>query len=107
MDRLELFDSIKAQCGDIIEIFSYKNRDYGADKDAFDNFRKTAQRFTEEGLTEKQGMIKALMILQDKHLVGLSHTLGTGKEDKERFLDVAVYALLARSIMSEGETIKE
>lgn len=96
--RRWLAKNITKQCDEILSLFLYKNKDYGADEDAFANFRKSAARFG-TAKTEKERMIQVLMILQDKHLVGLSHTLGTGKEDKERLLDVAIYSLLARAIL--------
>jgi len=96
--RRWLAENITKQCDEILSLFLYKNKDYGADADAFANFRKSAERFG-TAKTEKERMIQVLMTLQDKHLVGLSHTLGTGKEDMERLLDVAVYALLARAIL--------
>ena len=105
MNRNDLADNIKEQCDETIKLFFNKNSDYGENNDACANFRKTAARLGEEGKNEKQRMIKTLMVLQDKHLVGLSHTLGTGKEDNERFLDVAIYALIARSILQEETNI--
>ncbi|MEN6565884.1 MAG: hypothetical protein ABFC57_06250 [Veillonellales bacterium] len=106
--RKELAAYIVKSCDDIKSLFNYKNQDYGEDKDAFANFRKTVQRivipFMEShgvSITEKEAMFMVAMIYQDKHLVALSQTGVNGNEVAERLQDVANYALIMKA-MVEG-----
>lgn len=111
MNRRELTDSVKESCVEIGNTFSYKNQDYGADNDAFANFRKTAQRLVipfmaryNVPLAEKDAMFLVMQILQDKHLVALSQTGLKGNEVAERLVDVATYSLLMKALYTEGIT---
>lgn len=108
-NRGSLANKIKESCIEICDIFNYKNQDYGADKDAFANFRKTAQRlvipFMESRgvqIKEQEAMFLVMQILQDKHLVALSQTGLRGNEVAERLVDVATYSLLMKALYEEA-----
>jgi phosphotransferase system HPr-like phosphotransfer protein len=108
--REKLAEFIAKSTDDIKKLFSYKNTEYGADADAFSNFRKTANRvlkpFMEKhGVTvdEKELMFLVALTLADKHLVALSHTGVTGNEVDERLQDVANYCLIMRGMLREGK----
>lgn len=105
MTRQQLSDFICPQCDEIKQLFSYKNQDYGANDDAFSDFRKTAQRLLSD-LPEHEAMFKVLMILQDKHLVALSQTGLSGNEVAERLRDIANYALIGAGILADWEAQK-
>ena len=109
MTTRELSEFIGKNCNSIVELFVYKNQDYGQKNDAFSNFRKTAQRIiipfmTKRGvsITEREAMFLVAQVLQDKHLVGLSQTGLNGNEVEERLLDVATYSLIMKAIKERG-----
>jgi hypothetical protein len=107
MTRKTLANNIAKSCDGIKELFNYKNQDYGADQDAFSNFRKTAQRiiipFMESRgvkVSEKEAMFLVAQVLQDKHLVALSQTGINGNEVAERLSDVANYSLIMKAMLA-------
>lgn len=109
MTTRELSEFIGKNCNSIVELFAYKNQDYGQKNDAFSNFRKTAQRIIipfmlKHGvsISEKEAMFLVAQVLQDKHLVGLSQTGLNGNEVEERLLDVATYSLIMKAIKERG-----
>lgn len=112
MTRSDLSSFIAEKCDGIKGLFDYKNQDYGADRDAFANFRKTAQRiivpFMEKrgvSVSETEAMFLVLLIYQDKHLVALSQTGLQGNEVDERLGDIANYALIARGMLIQSKGV--
>ena len=110
LSRTGLSEFMTKSAEDMKQLFQYKNTDYGADADAFANFRKTAQRVVIPwvrrlcGLevSEREAMFLVLMTLADKHLVALSQTGIDGHEVAERLQDVAVYAMIGKAMKENG-----
>ena len=109
MDKRELSEFIGKNCNSIVELFVYKNQDYGNKKDAFSNFRKTAQRIIipfmlKHGvsISEKEAMFLVAQVLFDKHAVAISQTGVNGNEVEERLLDLATYSLIMKAIKERG-----
>lgn len=109
MTTRELSEFIGKNCNSIVELFAYKSQDYSDKRDAFSNFRKTAQRIIipfmlKHGvsISEKEAMFLVAQVLQDKHLVALSQTGINGNEVEERLQDVATYSLIMKAIKERG-----
>jgi len=106
MNRRELAEHVEKKSASIPPLYDYKNSDYGADGDAFANFRKTAERILIPFIQRHGGgavdiydaMACVAMIYQDKHLVALSHTGLDGNEVDERLGDVANYSFIIGGI---------
>jgi hypothetical protein len=91
--RQEMADIIVAKLDEIRAKFTYKNGNYGADDDAFFNFRSTSHRVLNDDSAE--GMYRALMVYMDKHLCALSKNGLADKEFEDRNEDTIVYSLIA------------
>ena len=109
MTTRELSEFIGKNCNSIVELFVYKNQDYGQKNDAFSNFRKTAQRIIipfmlKHGvsISEKEAMFLVAQVLFDKHAVAISQTGINGNEVEERLLDLATYSLIMKAIKERG-----
>lgn len=93
IDKTVLADVIRAECDRICETFSYKNKSYGANEDAFHNFRSTAIRV--HGNDSADNMLKTLLTYKDKHDVAIANRGLDDQEFVERCRDIAVYSLIA------------
>jgi hypothetical protein len=91
--RQEMAEIIVQKLDEIRAKFTYKNGNYGADDDAFHNFRETAHRVLKDDSAE--GMHKALMVYMDKHLTALAKNGLHDKEFEDRNEDDIVYSLIA------------
>ena len=80
-------------------VFKYKQTGYGAEDDAFCNFRQSARRFFPE-MDESAAMFLVLEILLDKHNCALSKGI-TVNEIEERLKDRIVYSAIALGIIDD------
>ena len=106
MTREQLADHIESACKEIIELFRYKNTDYGAKGDAFTNFREAAERILRPhlpDLTDTELMWLAAQIYVQKHQIALEHTGCRGAEAESRLLDIAVYCLIMRGMLQNDD----
>ena len=99
--RKAMLEHFQSETAAILDLMGYKNGNYGADEDAFHNFRNTAQRI--EGNSDPDSMYKMLMIYMDKHLCALAKNKMADKEFIERHRDIIVYSLIAISMKLESE----
>ena len=80
-------------------VFKYKQTGYGAEDDAFCNFRQSARRFFPD-MDESAAMFLVLEILLDKHNCALSKGI-TVNEIEERLKDRIVYSTIALGIIDD------
>ena len=83
------------------DVFKYKQTGYGAEDDAFFNFRQSARRFF-PGMDESAAMFLVLEILLDKHNCALSKGISVN-EIEERLKDRIVYSTIALGIIEDQE----
>jgi len=110
ISRSELAYRIGEDTEAVKNMFVNKNQDYGKDGEAFANFRKTAERILIPFVERCGGkcdiydaMFTVAQVYIDKHAVALSHTGVSGKEAKDRLIDIAVYSMICKAMIEEGE----
>ncbi len=101
MTRKELREIIKSELVSITELFDVKNESYGAEDDAFHNFRQSALRIY--GDDSRGEMFTILLTLMDKHLVALANNGIDDKDFRDRLRDIIVYSLIGIAMGAEYE----
>jgi hypothetical protein len=100
--RNELREIINNELVSITELFDVKNESYGAEDDAFHNFRQSALRIY--GIDSHDAMFTVLLTLMDKHLVALANKGIDDKDFRERLRDIIVYCLIGIAMGAEYES---
>lgn len=102
MKRENFLELLDQEYNQIRDLFTIRNKSYGADDDLFYNFRETAERMLPELYRSNpyEAMYKVLMILLDKHMVALTKGL-TVNEFQDRSRDVIVYTLIAKCMEAD------
>lgn len=101
MTREELRRAIEQELETILELFDRKNESYGADLDAFHNFRETARRVLKCDALDNR--FRVLLAYMDKHLVALTSRGVHDPEAEERLRDIVVYALIGLAMVRDGK----
>jgi len=101
--RTEFLERLDKEFQRIREIFTERNKSYGADGDLFYNFRQSAVRHFGNDSTES--MFKVAEILVDKHNVALANKGANDPACEERLNDRIVYSLLQKAMLNENKTI--
>lgn len=103
MSRGALEDCIQEQTEDILEMFSKKNKEYGANMSGFHNFEMTALKMgghpVMSEVSYKDRVFLSGLTLMDKHVVALFSGLTETNECADKLMDIAVYALIMRSFV--------
>lgn len=88
-----------------MSLFECKNKSYGADVDAFYNFRETARRLFGKG--DLKFAFDVLCILADKHWIALMNCGLGDPEAEDRLRDIAIYALIGLGMLKALEKGEE
>lgn len=100
-DFLKILDREQEE---VKNLFSFKNKGYGAEDEVFYNFKETARRVF--GSTSYEDMWKVILVYMDKHMIALTKGLGE-REFKERLRDIIVYSYLAIGVWEEWQDWKK
>jgi len=102
--RTEFLESLEDEFQQIKDLFTERNKSYGADGDLFYNFRQSAVRHFGNDSTES--MFKVAEILVDKHNVALANKGANDPVCDERLSDRIVYSLIEKAMLLEKEKLK-
>ena len=102
MKRDEFMQILDREQKEVKELFGYKNKGYGAENEAFHNFKETARRV--HNSTSHEAMWRVMLTYMDKHMVALAKGIDEG-EFVERCRDIIVYSLLAIGLRQEWESL--